>query len=147
MHESSLLLDTHAWIWLAEGIPGKLAGSCLDRIRVAGREQRLLVSAISVWEVSMLEVKGRISLSGSCLHWVYRGLGKHGIELAELSPEIAVDSTRLPDNFHADAADRILVATARHRNATLVTADRFILEYSRSGYVRAIDACSQAAWQ
>ena len=147
MHESSLLLDTHAWIWLAEGIPDKLSRSCLDRIRVAGREQRLLVSAISVWEVAMLDFKGRISLSESCLHWVYRGLGEYGIELAELAPEIAIDSARLPDNFHADPADRVLVATARHRNATLVTADRLILEYSRSGHVRAVDACSQAAWQ
>lgn len=147
MVESSLLLDTHAWIWLAEGITGKFSRSCLDSIRLASREQRLVVSAISVWEVAMLDDKGRISLSESCLPWVYRGLRDYRIELAELAPEIAIDSTRLPDVFHADPADRILVATARYRNATLVTADRVILEYARTGHVRAIDACSQAAWQ
>lgn len=147
MSKPNLLLDTHVWIWIAEGIPGKVSRSCLDQIRIASREQRLLVSAISVWEVANLDVKRRISLSENCIAWVYRGLRDYGIELAELSPEIAIDSTRLPNYLHGDPADRILVATARHRNATLVTGDRRILEYARSRHVRAVDACSQTAWQ
>jgi PIN domain nuclease of toxin-antitoxin system len=147
MPEPVLLLDTHVWIWIAEGTPGKLSRLCLENIRTASRETRLLVSAISIWEVANLDVKRRISLSESCIEWVYRGLRDYSIELAELAPEIAIDSTRLPDHFHGDPADRILVATARHRNATLVTADRRILEYSRSRHVRALDASSQAAWQ
>src|SRR6266581_3993411 len=147
MPEPALLLDTHVWIWIVDGIRGKLSLSCIDSVRGATRENRLLVSVISVWEVAILEAKRRISLSMSCREWVHRVLTQYGVELAELAPEIAIDSTRLPDNFHADPADRILVATARHRNATLVTADRSILKYSRSGHVRAIDACSQAAWQ
>src|SRR5438874_8173776 len=137
MPEAALLLDTHVWIWIVDGIEGKLSRSCIESVRMAAAENRLLVSAISVWEVAMLEAKRRISLLMDCREWVHRALTQRGVELAEIAPEIAIDSANLPDNFHADPSDRILVATARHRNATLVTADRLILEYSRSGHVRA----------
>ena len=91
----------------------------------------------------MLEVKGKISLCMDCRQWVHSGLNDYGVELAELSPEIAIDSTRLPDDLHSDPADRIIVATARNRNATLVTADRAILEYSRAKHVRVVDLRTQ----
>jgi PIN domain nuclease of toxin-antitoxin system len=134
-----LLLDTHVWIWVAESLTANLSAFCVDSIRLARQEERLLVSVFSVWEVANLEAKGRISLFTNCRDWVDLGL-RQNIELADLSPEIAIDSTRLPGIFHADPADRILVATARNRNAVLVTADRAILEYSRSKHVRALDA-------
>ena len=135
-----LLLDTHVWIWVAENVTAKLSASCAESIGLASRQRRLLVSAISVWEVAILDVKKRISLYTNCLDWVYLGLKGQNIELVDLSPEIAIDSTRLPEGFHADPADRILIATARNRNAILVTADRAILEYSRSKHVRVLDA-------
>jgi PIN domain nuclease of toxin-antitoxin system len=135
-----LLLDTHVWIWVAENVTAKLSTSCAESIRLASRQRRLLVSAISVWEVANLDVKKRISLYTNCLDWVYLGLKGQNIELVDLSPEIAIDSTRLPEGFHADPADRILIATARNRNAILVTADRAILEYSRAKHVRVLDA-------
>jgi PIN domain nuclease of toxin-antitoxin system len=135
-----LLLDTHVWIWVAENVTAKLSISCAESIRLASRQRRLLVSAISVWEVAILDAKKRISLYTNCLDWVYLGLKGQNIELVDLSPEIAIDSTRLPEGFHADPADRILIATARNRNAILVTADRAILEYSRSKHVRVLDA-------
>ena len=51
-----------------------------------------------------------------------------------------MDSVRLPGEFHADPADRLIVATARHRRVPLVTADRAILAYAAEGHVRVIDA-------
>jgi len=140
MHESSLLLDTHAWIWLAEGIPDKLSRSCLDRIRVAGREQRLLVSAISVWELGMLEAKGRVLLPMNIRDWVEEALSKPGLALAPLSPEIAIESSHLPGNLHGDPADRIIVATARVLGGTLLTRDRQLIAYSRQRHVRVLAA-------
>jgi len=147
MSEPVLLLDTHVWIWIVEGVNGKLSPSCLDSVRAATGDRRLLISVISIWEVANLEAKGRISLSMECHAWVHQALTQYDIDLAELSPEIAIDSTRLPDYAHGDPADRILMATARHRNATLVTGDRRILEYARSHHVRAVNAFSQTAWQ
>ncbi len=61
--------------------------------------------------------------------WIERALRYPGIRLLELSPAIAVQSTRLPGDFHRDPADRILVATARLHNCPIVTADELILRY------------------
>ena len=51
----------------------------------------------------------------------------------------ALESSHLPGEFHADPADRILVATARRLDATLITADRKIIEYGKSGFVRIME--------
>ena len=53
-----------------------------------------------------------------------------GVRLLDLTPEIAIESTRLPDPFHKDPADRILVATGRVLNIPIVTLDSKILAYS-----------------
>lgn len=130
-----LLLDTHVWIWLMLGDSrlGKPSRKLLEEAVPAGR---LLVSIISVWETAMLEVKGRITLAADCDSWIRQALSAPGVRLAELTPEIAVSSTRLPPPFSGDPADRILVATARETGATLVTADRAILDYARRGHLR-----------
>ena len=85
--DEPLLLDTHVWIWVAENVTAKLSTSCAESIRLASRQRRLLVSAISVWEVANLDVKKRISLYTNCLDWVYLGLKGQNIELVELLPE------------------------------------------------------------
>ncbi|MEO7217723.1 MAG: PIN domain-containing protein, partial [Gemmatimonadaceae bacterium] len=55
-----------------------------------------------------------------------------GVRVIELTPRIAVGSTRLPGKPHADPADRILIATARDTGARLVTCDKRILQYAES---------------
>ena len=135
-----LLLDTHVWIWLVDGARRKLSTSTVEALRQAGRESRVWVSAISVWEVATLEAKGRVSLSMDCRAWVEAGLKAPGVRFAELTPSIAIESTRLPGAFHGDPADRILVATARELKATLVTRDTLILRYARLGHVNALYA-------
>jgi PIN domain nuclease of toxin-antitoxin system len=55
--------------------------------------------------------------------------------LAPLTPEIALASSRLPEPFHGDPADRIIVATARTMGARLATRDSKILEYGRRRHV------------
>jgi PIN domain nuclease of toxin-antitoxin system len=138
--DSPLLLDTHVWIWLLDGVRGKFSAACLSALRQGSQESRLWVSAISVWEVATLESKGRISLSLDCRAWVEAALRAPGVHLAEFSPSIALDSAGLPGSFHGDPADRILVATARQLGMTLVTKDEGILKYSGLGYVRALNA-------
>ena len=52
-----------------------------------------------------------------------------------MSPHIAIESTRLPDEPHGDLVDRILMATARAEGARLVTCDRSILDYAARGHL------------
>jgi PIN domain nuclease of toxin-antitoxin system len=135
----TLLLDTHVWVWLVDGAEREFAGPALRELQEGSDEGRLLVSVMSVWEVAMLEVKGRIRFSIAIDEWVARGLGLPGLRLSGVTPEIAIRSTRLPGIFHADPVDRILVATAREESARLVTRDIRILQYSRQGHVAAVD--------
>lgn len=124
-----LLLDTHCWVWLNTDEPRRLGEKARAVIREAASRDMLLVSVISVWEVAMLEAKGRLRMSGSCEVWVREALDLPGLRLAPLTPEIAIDSTRLPGEMRGDPADRILVATARRLGARLMTADRRLLDY------------------
>lgn len=63
-----------------------------------------------------------------------------GVKVEALSPEVLIESSFLPGSLHSDPADRILIATARAFDLTLVTRDQLILDYARSGHVRAL-AC------
>jgi PIN domain nuclease of toxin-antitoxin system len=67
--------------------------------------------------------------------WFDEALSYPGIHLIELAPEIAIESTQLPGEFHRDPADQIIVATARIHDCRLVTSDCKILRYP---YVKTI---------
>jgi PIN domain nuclease of toxin-antitoxin system len=134
------LLDTHVWVWFVAGDASKLASRVVSSTERAVREGRCFVSVISVWELAMLEAKGRVRLGGAIDAWVAASRRPPGVGIAELSPEIAIESTRLPGDVHGDPADRMLIATARVSGAVLVTCDERILTYGASGYVRTLDA-------
>lgn len=134
------LLDTHVWVWLVDGQVDKLAARLPAAIERAMRDRRCSLSVISVWEASMLEAKGRVTFGADLASIVAASRRSPGVRLVGLTPEIAIESSRLPGDMHPDPADRILVATARAEGATLVTCDERILVYSRSGHVRVLDA-------
>ena len=137
---SPLLLDTHVWVWTMEGDRTALSAPAVEEIEAASRAGGLLVAAISVWEVSMLEAKGRISLSIPLDTWIQAALRAPGSRLLDLTPRIAVESTRLPADPPGDPADRILMAGARVESARFVTCDRRILEYAGRGHLAVLDA-------
>ncbi len=83
----------------------------------------------------MMAAKKRIELKISPAKWLSRALDETGITVVELLPDIAIDSCNLPGQFHPDPADRIIVATARLNNLTLLTKDQKILDYT---YVKSI---------
>lgn len=123
-----------------EGATREVAPRVVNRIREASARGELTVSAISVWEVALLSAKQRIRLSQEVDEWVRTSLAAPGTRLVELSPEILVESTRLPGSVHGDPADRMLIATARRTGAALVTRDAAILAYARDGHLAVLDA-------
>ncbi|MCI0436958.1 MAG: type II toxin-antitoxin system VapC family toxin [Gemmatimonadetes bacterium] len=119
-----------------EGLTKELSGATEALIENAGGRAELAISAMSVSEAAMLEATGRITLSRSVDEWLASALTAPGLRLVELSPGIALESTRLPWEPHGDPADRIIIATARVLGATLVTCDDAILDYGAHGHVR-----------
>lgn len=134
-----LLLDTHTLLWMVEDHP-RLGAETARTLNRAAREERIAVSAITPWEIGVLVAKKRIDLHRDVMEWVRDALSRPGVTLAPLEPEIAVASTHLPFDIHSDPVDRILVATARHLGATLVTADQALLELAKKGNFRTLDA-------
>lgn len=90
----------------------------------------------------MLTEKGRLVLRDDVKRWLDRVLVLPGLSLAALEPQISVGSVRLPGVFHADPADRIIVATARFHQVPLLTADQAILDYGIQGHLSVISAAS-----
>ena len=131
-----LLLDTNALLWLRRG-DGRLGRAARREIERAWQSDELAVSAISFWEVAMLVDKGRITLADGILAWRREHLEQGVVEIP-IDGEIGIRAVALAD-FHADPADRLIVATALagHR---LVTSDRRILEWpGRLSRLSAID--------
>ena len=132
-----LLLDTHAAIWITEGLP--LATEATEAIDAAYRAgSTIYVSAISAWEVGLLVARNRIGLSSRPDRWFQKVLDIPGVKLAELTPGILIDSSFLPGDPPRDSADRIIIATARDFGATLVTRDQLLLKYGAHGQISAL---------
>jgi PIN domain nuclease of toxin-antitoxin system len=140
MTTNLLLLDTHCWLWAQLGIPQRLSRSATALIREAESGGGLLVSVISIWELAMLEKRGRVALPRNIRSWVEDALSQPGVSIAPLTPEIAVESVHLPGDLHGDPADRMLIATARVLGATLLTKDHRMIQYARQRHVRAVEA-------
>lgn len=130
-----ILLDTHVWVWLVSGNPRLKSCSSLGEIQSAAKSQQLYLSAISLWEVAMLVGKKRLLLDTEPLDWLRQALVRSQTTVFALSPEVAVESCRLPAGFHGDPADRIIAACARVHAAKLITHDAEILAYSRAGHL------------
>lgn len=134
-----IVLDTHVWLWAVGGTAGALSEAAIESLEEAARSGGVLVPAICVWEVAMLESRGRLSLARPIDDWVHVALRAPGTSLLELSPEIAVESTRLPGQPHGDPADRLIIASARVAGGRLATRDRAILDYGAEGHVMVLD--------
>lgn len=122
-----ILLDTHIWIWWADG--SSRLKDWQKQIIQENEDTGLGISAISCWEVAKLVEIGKISMACPVEERMEDALAYPGIQLIELTPEIAIGSAKLPGEFHKDPADQIIVATARICNIPLLTADEKILNY------------------
>ena len=76
----------------------------------------------------MLYSQGRIRLTIPLREWLGKAVAAPLVRRHGISPAVAAEVASLPDSFHRDPADRILVATARVLGATLLTRDRRIAE-------------------
>ncbi len=114
-----LLLDTHIWVWSVMDA-SRLSRSVLAHLRNPRSE--LWLSPISIWELLNLCSKGRIELNQEPAAWIRSVLAATPFLEAPLTHEIALES-HLTGLVQKDPADRLLAATAKVLDLTLVTAD------------------------
>jgi PIN domain nuclease of toxin-antitoxin system len=87
------------------------------------------LSVISLWEVAKRVEKQQLVLDRPLRQWIDEAVSVAGLQLTELTPGILLDSCELPPPFHGDPADQMIVASARHHGAVLVTRDRRLQQY------------------
>lgn len=129
-----IVLDTHIWVWWVHGAE-QLTPVQQEAI-TANETDVIGVSAISCWEVAKLVEYGRLELPSALKEWFEQALSYPGVQLLALTPEIVIESTKLPGEFHRDPADQIIVATARVYGCPLVTSDDKILNYPHVTIIR-----------
>ncbi len=131
------LLDTHVWLWVQLNEAKELGPDFLAELEKRQRRRELYISAISILEIARLVALRQYSLNGSIDDFVSEATTDDGFILQELSPRILIESTRMPGDIHRDPSDRILIATAREHNLTLITREKEILRYAKQGHVDA----------
>lgn len=100
----------------------------------------LCVSAMSAWEIGMLISRGRLSASKDALPWFEDFVTSGNLVVHAATPAVLIAAAYLPEPLHRDPMDRILIATAREHDLTIITRDRAILDYGAAGHVRTL-AC------
>ncbi len=117
-----ILLDTCVLIFDAL-TPEKLSAPAKKAITQAYKKKQLCCSAISLWEIAMLIQKKRLDPGIDCETFLQILFDARNIQVLDINIPIAVLSTHHNDFKHFDPADRLIVATALHHRASLVTPD------------------------
>ena len=86
------------------------------------------MSDITLWEIATLVSLGRIHLHLPLQEWLEKATVPPLVQRVPITPAIAAEVAQLPDSFHRDPADRIIVSSARVLGATLLTQDDRIIE-------------------
>jgi PIN domain nuclease of toxin-antitoxin system len=133
-----VLLDTCAVIFLGTG--KKLAAKALEAVENALEGERAHISVASAWEIGRSMSLGRIASTLTPMAFYSRFASQEGVSECALSPEIVIASSYLPAGAPNDPMDRIMIATARELDLSIVTSDHKIIAYAAAGHVKAI-AC------
>jgi PIN domain nuclease of toxin-antitoxin system len=122
------LLDTHAWIWSVLDDP-RLSRRARSALAAIPPPERVGIAAISLKEASWHLAHGRIAVEdafGSWPLWLRRAASSPHLEVLPLTVDVAIESEQFGDRFPPDPADRLIAATARVHDLTLITSDRLV---------------------
>ncbi len=115
----NLLIDTHVLIWWVKDAR-RIRGRVLDQLR--RDETRVLVSAVSAWEITTKVRIGKLTFDTHFLDDFKGWVRALAFESLDITPAHAVAGARLPGP-HRDPFDRMLAGQAQIENLTLVSAD------------------------
>jgi PIN domain nuclease of toxin-antitoxin system len=124
------LLDTHHMLW-ALADTKKLSARVKDVI--VDPDNRIIVSSVSFWEVSLKSSLGKLSLSGFSPADLPGACAQIGFEIKSLSPEDASTYHLLEVTHHKDPFDRMLIWQAIRNSYTFISADKQVKKYAAEG--------------
>ena len=117
--QDAVLLDTCALLWLGIGS---------DSLSLTARQsieetETVLVSPVSLWEISNKYRQGKLKLSLPPREWFARVCDKYRLTMLPLTNETMFLAGEM-EEFHKDPADRMIIAAAKLINVAVVTSDR-----------------------
>ena len=121
----SVLLDTHVWVWWLTGGSRLSRKECSALDELAERRS-LFLPAIGLWEAQKLHARGRLELPVPFPEWLAEAADERILTVIPLDVSVVLALAALPESFHGDPADRLIVATARSRKLALATRDAAI---------------------
>ncbi len=124
------LLDTHALIWTLVK-PEQLSKKV--RKLLEDSDNTILISALSLWEISLKFSLGKLDLKGISPESVLALALETGFDVIPLSPEQASAYHKISSNWHRDPFDRMLIWQAVQENVILISKDENISKYSDMG--------------
>ena len=132
---NNILLDTHILVWLMNDDP-TLTEKEKNLIRNTTKNNLLIISAISIWEISLLVSKGKIVINQEIYQWTNSLLSLPYMRLIPIDANIAIQSCNLPGLIHTDPADRMIIATSRILDIPILTRDKEILKYATQNFIK-----------
>lgn len=133
-----LLLDTHVAVDLVLERP--LSVRARRAAEKAAENERLMISAMSIYEIAWLLARRRIrpARGTDAKQWIERAVSGARLQVMPISQQVAIEAALLGWD-HGDPADRIIAATARLEDATLVTRDQKLLDYGEAGGIKTLE--------
>ena len=122
-------LDTHAWMWWVteDRRLSKKAASAFQKATTD--DGGVWLPVIAIWELAKKVEKKKLVLDRPLREWIGDATAVPGLWLADLTMPILIDSCELPQPFHGDPADQMIVATVRQHQGLLITKDRKLRNY------------------
>ncbi|MHB9117885.1 MAG: type II toxin-antitoxin system VapC family toxin [Burkholderiales bacterium] len=124
------LLDTHAFLWAAFS-PENLSSTASKEIRSA--ENRVFLSTISLWEISLKYALGKIDLENCKPDDMPEIAAQMHIQVIQPTDGETASFYRLPRAAHKDPFDRMIIWQAIQQKIVLISKDAHFPEYEKFG--------------
>lgn len=120
-----ILLDTHVLAWLVAD-ENRLSRPATSAIRRARASDGIAIADVSIWELAFLFARGALRTRSTIESTIANFVTRSGVNVRPITPEIAALATQFPDDYPKDPIDRLIGATARAEDITLITRDEKI---------------------
>ena len=115
------LLDTHIFLWWMSDAD-QLSKEVFDII--SDNSNQIYISSATIWEIAIKEALGKLKVDSDLNSAIEAN------EFIELKiSAICANATKKLEPIHRDSFDRMLISQAIQGDMTLITVDRFIVQY------------------
>lgn len=124
------LLDTHTFLW-AVFSPETLSPAASREIRLA--DNRICLSTISLWEISLKYALGKIELENCKPDDMPDIAAQMHIQIIQPTDRETASFYRLPRAAHKDPFDRMIIWQAIQQQIILISKDGHFPDYEKFG--------------